>query len=156
MLAGNYRPLYLVSCTLFSTAWPFSVYVFSLWLISLYFIFAVVFISGRTASSICNWFSATVHLTTWLESGYFFTTRTITRSCRDPETAVSIISGRQVSFVKVSLSGGTTFQTTFPLSFGESFVKIRSAVPENCCLIVLVDGKKQKKTKKTKKQLQNI
>jgi len=29
-------------------------------------------------------------------------------------------------------------------------MKIRSAVPENDCLIVLVDGKKQKKTKKTK------
>jgi len=47
------------------------------------------------------------------------------------------------------------------LSFGKSFIKIRSAVPENGCLIVLVDGKnkKQKKTKKTKKnkkkQLQN-
>ena len=30
-------------------------------------------------------------------------------------------------------------------------MKIRSAVPENDCLIVLVDGKKQKKTKKHKK-----
>jgi len=49
-----------------------------------------------------------------------------------------------------SPSGGTTFQTTFsPVSFGKSFMKIRSAVPENGCLIVLVDGK----TKKTKKQL---
>jgi len=49
-------------------------------------------------------------------------------------------------------SGGTTFQTTFsPVSFGKSFMKIRSAVPENGCLIVLVDGKKteNKKTKKT-------
>jgi len=36
----------------------------------------------------------------------------------------------------------------FPVSFGKSFTKIRSAVPENGCLI-LVDGKKQKKTKKT-------
>jgi len=44
------------------------------------------------------------------------------------------------------------FKLHFPLSFGESFMKIRSAVPENGCLIVLVDGKKQK----TKKQLQNI
>jgi len=53
---------------------------------------------------------------------------------------------------------GTTFQATFPLSFGESFVKIRSAVPENGCLIVLVDGKKTKKQKNNKqqKQLQNI
>ena len=32
-------------------------------------------------------------------------------------------------------------------------MKIRSAVPENGCLIVLVDGKKQKTEKK---QLQNI
>jgi len=41
-------------------------------------------------------------------------------------------------------SGGTTFQTTFsPVSFGKSFMKIHSAVPENGCLIVLVDGKKQ-------------
>jgi len=64
-------------------------------------------------------------------------------------------------------SGGTTFQTTFsPVSFGKSFMKIRSAVPENGCLIVLVDGKnkKKQKTKKTKnkknrkqkKHLQNI
>jgi len=37
---------------------------------------------------------------------------------------------------RLSPSGGTTFQTTFPsLSFGESFMKIRSAVPENGCLI---------------------
>jgi len=63
---------------------------------------------------------------------------------------------------RLSPSGGTTFQTTFPLplSFGESFMKIRSAVPENGCLIVLVDGKKQKKNKKqtknAKKHLQNI
>jgi len=40
-------------------------------------------------------------------------------------------------------------------------VKIRSAVPENGCLILLVDGKNKKKQKKTKqkknkKQLQNI
>jgi len=48
----------------------------------------------------------------------------------------------------------TTFQTTFsPVSFGKSFMKIRSAVPENGCLIVLVDGKK---TENKKKQLQNI
>ena len=33
-------------------------------------------------------------------------------------------------------------------------MKIHSAVPENGCLIVLVDGKKTKKNKK--KQLQNI
>jgi len=48
---------------------------------------------------------------------------------------------------RLSPRGGTTFQTTSPLSFGESFMKIRSAVPENGCLIVLVDGKNKKKTK---------
>jgi len=40
-----------------------------------------------------------------------------------------------------------------PLSFGKSFMKIRSAVPENGCLVV-ADGKKQgitKKQQKTKK-----
>jgi len=58
---------------------------------------------------------------------------------------------------RLSPSGGTTFQTTSPLSFGESFMKIRSAVPENGCLIVLVDGKTKQKTKQNnKKQLQNI
>jgi len=31
-------------------------------------------------------------------------------------------------------------------------MKIRSAVPENGCLIFLTDGKKQKKTKNKKKQ----
>ena len=36
-------------------------------------------------------------------------------------------------------------------------MKIRSAVPENGCLIVLVDEKKTKKNEKNnKKQLQNI
>jgi len=49
---------------------------------------------------------------------------------------------------RLSPSGGTTFQTTFPLSFGKSFMKIRSAVLENGCLIVLVDGKNRKKNKK--------
>ena len=41
-----------------------------------------------------------------------------------------------------------------PLSFGKSFMKIRSAVPENGCLIVkhfvVVDGKKQKAKGKKK------
>ena len=33
---------------------------------------------------------------------------------------------------------GTTLETTFsPLSFGKSFMKIRSAVPENGCLVFL-------------------
>jgi len=37
---------------------------------------------------------------------------------------------------RLSPSGGTTFQATFyPVSFGKSFMKIRSAVPENGCLI---------------------
>ena len=41
-------------------------------------------------------------------------------------------------------------QTPFsPLSFGKSFMKIRSAIPENGCLVFFVaDGKKSKKTKK--------
>jgi len=34
----------------------------------------------------------------------------------------------------------------FPVLVGKSFMKIRSAVPENGCLIFLADGKKQKKT----------
>jgi len=44
-------------------------------------------------------------------------------------------------------------QTPFsPLSFGESFMKIRSAVPENGCLVFFVaDGKSRKKQKKTKR-----
>jgi len=46
---------------------------------------------------------------------------------------------------------GTAMQTTCsPLSFGKSFMKIRSAVPENGCLIFLADGNQnEKKTKKT-------
>jgi len=49
------------------------------------------------------------------------------------------------------------FQTTFSgVSFGKSFMKIRSAVPENGCLTVLVYGKQNKKTKKNQKHLQNI
>jgi len=58
-----------------------------------------------------------------------------------------IINIRQAA-ARLSPSGGTTFQTTFPpLSFGKSFMKIRSAVPENGCLIFLTDGKKTKKQK---------
>jgi len=38
-----------------------------------------------------------------------------------------------------------------PLSFGKSFMKIRSAVPENGCLIFLTDRKKNKKKQKQKK-----
>jgi len=53
-----------------------------------------------------------------------------------------------------SPGGGTTFAKRRhnvsnyippPLSFSESFMKIRSAVPENGCLIVLVDRKKTAK-----------
>jgi len=49
-----------------------------------------------------------------------------------------------------------TLKTPFsPLSFGKSLMKIRSAVPENGCLIfmhdiVVADGKKAKTEKKTK------
>jgi len=55
---------------------------------------------------------------------------------------------------RLSPSGGTTFQTTFyPVSFGKSFMKIRSAVPENGCLIFLTDGKKQKTEKTSAKHI---
>jgi len=45
-------------------------------------------------------------------------------------------------------------QTTFsPLSFGKSFMKIRSAVPENGCLVFCGGREKnEKKTKKNKKK----
>jgi len=47
---------------------------------------------------------------------------------------------------------GTTLETPFsPVSFGKSFMKIRSAVPENGCL-VFFDGRK-KNPKKQKKHL---
>jgi len=40
-------------------------------------------------------------------------------------------------------------QTPFsPLSFGKSFMKIRSAVPENGCLVFLWRTERQKKQKK--------
>jgi len=60
--------------------------------------------------------------------------------------------------IRHSPGGGTTFAKRrhdvsnyiSPLLFGKSFMKIRSAVPENGCLIFLTDGKKQK-TKKCKK-----
>ena len=47
---------------------------------------------------------------------------------------------------------GTTLKTTFsPLSFGKSFMKIRSAVPENGCLIfmhfVVANGKRRGRQK---------
>ena len=54
-----------------------------------------------------------------------------------------------------SPGGGTTLQTPLsPVSFGKSFMKIRSAVPENGCLIFLQTEKKQnKKQKKTEKNI---
>ena len=49
-----------------------------------------------------------------------------------------------------SPGGGTTLETPCsPVSFGERFMKIRSAVPENGCL-VFFDGRK--KTKKNRKK----
>jgi len=48
---------------------------------------------------------------------------------------MQIIDIRQAA-ARLSPSGGTTLQTPFsPVSFGKSFMKIRSAVPENGCLI---------------------
>jgi len=44
---------------------------------------------------------------------------------------------------------GTTLEITLcPLSFGKSFMKIRSAVPENGCLIFCGERKKNKKKQK--------
>jgi len=40
-----------------------------------------------------------------------------------------------------------------PLSFGKSFMKIRSAVPENSCLVFLW---RTEKTEKSKKKQKNI
>jgi len=49
---------------------------------------------------------------------------------------------------RLSPSGDTTFQTTFsPVSFGKSFMKIRSAVPENNRLSHIFDGRKKTKKK---------
>jgi len=71
-------------------------------------------------------------------------------------TQSSTFAIRQAA-ARLSPSGGTTFQTTFsPVSFGKSFMKIRSAVPENGCLIVLVDGKKTKKQKTKKTSAKHI
>jgi len=50
---------------------------------------------------------------------------------------------------------GTTLKTIFPLSFGKSSMKIRSAVPENGCLIFMhyrVANGKKATTKKNKKR----
>jgi len=51
---------------------------------------------------------------------------------------------------------GTTLETRptlCPLSFGKSFMKIRSAVPENGCLVFCGERKKTKKKQKRKKSL---
>jgi len=49
-----------------------------------------------------------------------------------------------------SPGGGATLQTPFsPVSFGKSFMKIRSAVPEKGCLFFDGRKKNKKKTKKT-------
>jgi len=59
-----------------------------------------------------------------------------------------------------SPGGGTTLQTPFsPVSFGESFMKIRSAVPEDPRTVVWYfcgGRKKTKKQKKNKKNKKNI
>jgi len=57
-----------------------------------------------------------------------------------------------------SPGGGTTLQAPFSsVSFGKSFMKIRSAVPENGCLVFLWrTEKKQKKTQKTQAIQKNI
>jgi len=48
-------------------------------------------------------------------------------------------------------------QTPFsPLSFGKSLMKIRSAVPENGCLVFLWRERKKNKKQKTKKNKKNI
>jgi len=50
---------------------------------------------------------------------------------------------------------GTTLETPFsPVSFGESFMKIRSAVPENSCLVFFCGG--QKKKQKIEKNSKNV
>jgi len=66
-------------------------------------------------------------------------------------TAVAVQYQTSINQHKLILShspgGGTTLQTQFsPVSFGKSLMKIRSAVPEDGCLIFFADGKKQKKT----------
>jgi len=48
-------------------------------------------------------------------------------------------------------------QTPFsPLSFGKSFMKIRSAVPENGCLVFLWRTEKNEKSKKQKTNKKNL
>ena len=52
---------------------------------------------------------------------------------------------------------GTTLEfgnSTFPLSFGKSFMKIRSAVPENGCLVFC--GEREKNRKKTETYVKHI
>jgi len=53
---------------------------------------------------------------------------------------------------------GTTLKTTFPLSFDKSFMKIRSAVNENGCLIfmhfVVANGKRRRRRHDKNKKAQ--
>ena len=75
-----------------------------------------------------------------------------TLSCLFNATAVQYRTSRnQHKLIRSHPPGGsTTLQTPFsPVSFGKSFMKIRSAVPENGCLIFLADRKNKKKQKKT-------
>jgi len=46
--------------------------------------------------------------------------------------------------------------TFFPLSFVKSFMKIRSAVPENGCLVFCGERKKTKKNKKKHRQQTSV
>jgi len=58
---------------------------------------------------------------------------------------------RKSSTFAICQTAARRFKLHFPpLSFGKSVMKIRSAVPENGCLIFLTDGKKTKKTTKQK------
>ena len=70
-------------------------------------------------------------------------------------TAVAVQYQTSINQHKLILShspgGGTTLQTQFsPVSFGKSLMKIRSAVPEDGCLIFW------RTEKNKKKQLQKI
>ena len=57
-------------------------------------------------------------------------------------------------YLRPSPHFGTTLQTTFsPLSFGKNFMKIRSAVPENGCLVFCGERKKSKKQKTSVKHI---
>jgi len=59
---------------------------------------------------------------------------------------------RKSSTFAIREAAARRFKLNFPLLFGKSFMKIRSAVPENGCLIFFVGRKKTKKNKKCKKK----